>query len=44
MGNEPWCEVGDMPVAWCAHCRGVISPEEETEQEFDAMLDRWGNA
>jgi hypothetical protein len=26
MVSEPWCEVGAMPKAWCAHCRGIIDP------------------
>lgn len=33
---EAYCEIGDMPVAWCAHCKGLKDPEEELAAQRSA--------
>lgn len=38
--QEDYCPIGDMPRTWCAHCKGLKTPEEEelhnkkVEQDF----------
>lgn len=38
--DEPYCELMDMPQAFCAHCTGQKSVEEQADAETQALRER----
>lgn len=36
---EEECPITELPKAWCAHCKGIKSPEEEAALEADSFDD-----
>lgn len=36
-----YCEIGDLPKSWCAHCKGIKLAEEEAAEEDKEFEDKW---
>lgn len=42
--SEERCEITELIKSQCAHCKGILTPEEEEKQfaqQVDQMIKRW---